>query len=152
MNTKGYINISGILILLMLGIFLVSCRQSEKANSLEEVNKEELLSEQESSGEVILDVEQETKILKGELTIGHEVRAFTPCWGDIDYWVIDKTGTMLKLYEALTEGKAKYTPIFVEIEIVDKGKSDDGFAADYEGVYEIVRILESKNLTEKDCE
>ena len=34
----------------------------------------------------------------------------------------------------------KRQPVYVELEVVDMGKAEDGFAADYEGVYQIMKI------------
>ena len=34
----------------------------------------------------------------------------------------------------------RYEFLDVELEVVDMGKADDGFAADYEGVYQIMKI------------
>lgn len=46
-------------------------------------------------------------------------------------------------YEELTEDQKPYTPIFAEIEFIDKGKSDEGFAADYDGVYEVLKVVKT---------
>ncbi|GAL78294.1 hypothetical protein JCM19274_4793 [Algibacter lectus] len=40
----------------------------------------------------------------------------------------------------------------MRIEIIDKGKSEDGFAADYDSTYEVVNILEARNISDIDCE
>lgn len=32
------------------------------------------------------------------------------------------------------------TPVYVELEVIDMGKSDEGFAADYAGVYHVMKI------------
>ena len=52
----------------------------------------------------------------------------------------------------LTEDQKPYTPIFAEIEFIDKGKSDEGFAADYDGVYEVLKVVKTTETTEGDCE
>lgn len=96
--------------------------------------------------------EQKSKTLKGKLTLGHEGRSFEPCGSDKVFWVSDKTGELEKLYIELTEGKKPYTPIFAEIEFIDKGKAKDGFPADYDSVYEVVSVLKTRKISDKDCE
>ncbi len=92
-----------------------------------------------------------TTVLKGHYIYGHEVRSFSPCGGDKKIWISGKTEKLKNLHDELTVDQKPYTPIFVEIEIIDKGKSDDGFAADYESVYEVVEILKTAKTTEGDC-
>jgi hypothetical protein len=97
-------------------------------------------------------LEQQSKTLEGQLTLGHEVRTFKPCGSDKTFWVSDKTGKIKDLYSKLTTGKKPYTPIFVEIEVQDKGKAKEGFPADYESVYEVVNVLKARNTSGKDCQ
>jgi len=97
-------------------------------------------------------LEQQSKTLEGQLTLGHEVRTFKPCGSDKTFWVSDKTGKLKELYSKLTVGKKPYTPIFTEIEVKDKGKAKEGFPAQYESVYEVVNVLKARNISGKDCE
>ena len=97
-------------------------------------------------------LERQSKTLEGQLTLGDEVRTFKPCGSDKTFWVSDKTGKIKELYSKLTVGKKPYTPIFVEVEVQDKGKAKEGFPADYEGVYEVVNVLKARNISGKDCQ
>lgn len=97
-------------------------------------------------------LEQKSKTLEGQLTLGHEVRTFKPCGSDKTFWVLDKTGKLKEIYAKLTAGKKPYTPIFTEIEVKDKGKAKEGFPAGYESVYEVVNVLKARNMSGKDCE
>src|SRR5687767_6389627 len=97
-------------------------------------------------------LEQQSKTLEGQLTLGHEVRTFKPCGSDKTFWVSDKTGKLEEFYSKLTVGKKPYTPIFAEIEFKDKGKAKEGFPAEYESVYEVVNVLKARNISGKDCE
>ena len=97
-------------------------------------------------------LEQKSKTLEGQLTLGHEVRTFKPCGSDKTFWISDKTGKLKELYAKLTVGKKPYTPIFTEIEVKDKGKAKEGFPAEYESVYEVVNVLKARNISGKDCE
>lgn len=80
-------------------------------------------------------------IVKGTLIIGHEVRSFMPEGDSADYWVADETGTLAEKYDEVTRGTKNGTPVYAELEVVDMGKADDGFAADYTGVYSVVKII-----------
>jgi hypothetical protein len=115
----------------------------KKVNKKNEAN-------QNQGGTTLL--EQQSKTLEGQLTLGHEVRTFKPCGSDKTFWVSDKTGKIKDLYSKLTTGKKPYTPIFVEIEVQDKGKAKEGFPADYESVYEVVNVLKARNTSGKDCQ
>ena len=95
---------------------------------------------------------QKPKTLSGKLTFGHEVRSFKPCGSDKTFWVSDKTGKLKKTYEELTVGEKPYTPIYAEIEFIDKGKASDGFPAEYESVYEAVKIFRTTKVSNSSCE
>ena len=106
----------------------------------------------QNEGGTILLEQQKSKTLEGQLTLGHEVRTFKPCGSDKTFWVSDKTGKLKEFYSKLTAGKKPYTPIFTEIEVIEKGKAKEGFPAEYEGVYEVVNVLKARNISGKDCE
>jgi len=106
----------------------------------------------QNEGGTILLEQQKSKTLEGQLTLGHEVRTFKPCGSDKTFWVSDKTGKLKEFYSKLTVGKKPYTPIFIEIEVKDKGKAKEGFPDEYESVYEVVNVLKARNISSKDCE
>lgn len=95
--------------------------------------------------------QQKSKNLKGQLVFSHEVRTFQACGSDKLYWISDQTGKIKDVYSQLTKDQKPYTPIFVEIQAEDQGKSNDGFSAKYESVYNITNLLEAKAVTENDC-
>ena len=95
--------------------------------------------------------EQKSITLKGQLILGHEANTFKPCDNDKTFWVIDKTGKLKELYNKLTAGQKPYTPIFTEIEVMDKGRAKEGFPAEYESVYEVVNVLKTRNISSNDC-
>lgn len=39
------------------------------------------------------------------------------------------------------DGMKNYTPVRVEMKVKYLGKSDEGFAAEYDGVYEVLELL-----------
>ena len=55
----------------------------------------------------------------GTLVLAHETRSFTP---------------------ELTGGIKNGKPVYAELEVIDAGKSDEGFAASYPSVYQVVKI------------
>lgn len=94
---------------------------------------------------------QTPKTLTGKLVLGHEAQGFKPCTSDKEFWITDRTGKLTKRYNELTKGNKPYTPIFVEIKIINKGVAKDGFAADYDGVFDVITVLQTRRLTDKDC-
>lgn len=78
--------------------------------------------------------------VKGELVIGHEARTFKAEGNSTEYWVADETGELLQKYDELTGGIKNGTPVYAELEVADLGKSDEGFAANYTSVYQVVKI------------
>ena len=78
--------------------------------------------------------------VRGELVVGHEVRSFKAEGDSADYWIVDETGELMQKYDDMTKGVKNGKPVYVELEVIDMGKADDGFAADYEGVYQIMKI------------
>jgi len=112
----------------------------------------------QQKGNVLLNEADETmknrkaKTLKGRLTLGHEANSFQPCESDQVFWVYDKTGKLKELYNELTADEKPYTPIYAEIEFIDKGKASEGFPAEYESVYEAVKIIRLTKISDSSCE
>lgn len=80
--------------------------------------------------------------VQGRLIIGHEVRTFTPDNDSIPYWIIDKTDKLFARYDELTGGTKNGIPVYAKLKVIDMGKSDEGFAVNYKGVYHILEINE----------
>ncbi len=83
--------------------------------------------------------------VKGRLIIGHEVRSFTAEGDSCSYWIIDQTEELMQKYDEITKGTKNGTPVYVELDVIDMGKTDEGFAADYEGVYSVTKIKKITN-------
>lgn len=79
-------------------------------------------------------------VAEGTLVMAHEVRSFTPKGETEAYWIADKSGELAREYDKLTKGVKNGTPVHAELEVVDMGKADEGFAKSYEGVYEVVKV------------
>ena len=80
--------------------------------------------------------------VRGRLTIAHEVRSFTAEGDSVEYWVVDKSGDLIPRYTEVTGDKAKVGgTVYVELEVEPRGYSDEGFAAEYAGVYWVRRVV-----------
>ena len=96
---------------------------------------------------------KELQTLKGHVVWGHEVRTFKPCGSNQTFWVADDSGKLKDAYQELTlKEKDVYQSIYAELEVEDKGKASEGFPANYDGVYEVLSIKETRAAREDDCE
>lgn len=107
-----------------------------------EIGQEQPLFDPESI--VLTDIPLQT--VRGELVIGHEVRTFTSCGDTMVYWVKDLTGKLLPTYDNATQGTRNGYPAYAELQIRNMGKSYEGFAAGYAGVYEVTEVREVKTV------
>ena len=58
------------------------------------------------------------------------------------YWIIDDSGTLKEEYEkTIGNNSEPYTPVYAELKVIDTGKSNEGFAAEYAGVYHVKEVL-----------
>lgn len=96
-------------------------------------------------------LKRQTKTAKGRLVLGHEARSFQPCGSDEVFWISDKTTNLKQLYDELTIGADAYTPIYVEMIFMDKGKAKAGFPAEYKSVYEVVEVLRAEEVSDRNC-
>lgn len=94
-----------------------------------------------------------TELVKGILVLGHEVAELTPCNSNTAYWVTDKTTKLMWAYESTVgENPKPYTPVYCEVEVNKLPKATDGFAEDYEGVFEVTAIKRVAPLSlEQNC-
>ncbi len=80
--------------------------------------------------------------VRGKLSIGHEVSSFIPCGDTTDYWVDDQTGELDSLYKTVVGEKSEpYAPVYVELKVNKVDLPTEGFAAEYDGMYEVVEII-----------
>lgn len=85
--------------------------------------------------------EDELITMSGTLRIGHEVRSFVPDGSGEDFWIVDKTGTLSGKYDALTGGVKNGKAVSAKLRLEYNGKWDDGFAAEYDGVYFVREVV-----------
>lgn len=83
-----------------------------------------------------------TFTVKGKLVIRHEVRSFIAEGDTTSYWIIDDSGTLKEEYEkTIGNNSEPYTPVYAELKVIDTGKSNEEFAAEYTGVYHVKEVL-----------
>lgn len=94
------------------------------------------------------------RIFKGMYVFGHEVRTFQDCNdSQKTYWVIDSLSHLQKAYEENTKFLSyPYESVYAEVKGYLAGKSQMGFAADYENVLIVTELIkiEAKNFR-TDC-
>lgn len=120
--------------------FAVSALFATACTSNNRQSKEEILTKSSDVAPLLV---------RGKLVIGHEVSSFTADGDTIDYWIHDKTNQLDSLYQEVTkESTSPYTPVHAELKVYDRGKATDGFAADYDGTYEVVDIIKISPIKE----
>ena len=80
-------------------------------------------------------------LLRGRVVMAHEVRSFVPEGDTVEYWIVDRSGALEREYDRVTGGQKNGSPAEAELKVRYKGPSDEGFAAEYEGVFEVVELV-----------
>ena len=93
-----------------------------------------------------------TPALRGHYTWGHEVESFRPCGSTQTFWVMGDAAVLQPL-RALSAAASQargqpYQPIYVEASVVAEGKANDGFAADYDGVYRFASVERAERVSD----
>ncbi len=91
--------------------------------------------------------------IEGLYYFGLEVETLHPCGNEGAFWVVGEDALLQPLREmAAGASKAKpYQPIYVSVSAGFEGKANDGFAADYDGVYRITAVHEASASVPPDC-
>lgn len=79
--------------------------------------------------------------LRGRVVLAHEVRAFTPEGDTTEYWIVDRSGALERAYDSVTGGQKNGKPAWAGLKVRYKGPSEEGFAAEYEGVFEVEEVI-----------
>ena len=87
---------------------------------------------------------------------GHEVESFQPCRSKQAFWVTGSESILQPLREhaeKLRESRGKpYQPIYVEfVGRIGPRDAGGGFAASYDGVYQLERVQRVSNVVPKSC-
>lgn len=94
----------------------------------------------------------QTVPIRGAYVFGHEVRSFHPCGGSSVYWVEasqEISDELRARHAALTS--VPYRQIYVVVEGMVSDEPRSGFAADYDGVFTIERLIEAGTEVPGDC-
>jgi hypothetical protein len=87
----------------------------------------------------------EEQVLRGWVTIGHEVQSFLPCSEMTDYWLLGVSpglGKIAAAYrEALPKGRA-YTPLFMALAGHFAPAPSEGSGADYSAAFYATRLVQ----------
>lgn len=82
------------------------------------------------------------QVLHGQLVMGHEAQSFTADGDTTAYWITDPSGQLETQYKAaLPPETSPYTAVPAQLKVRLKGPATEGFAAEYDGVMEVVEIL-----------
>jgi hypothetical protein len=97
-----------------------------------------------------------TVTVPGHLTWGHEVRAFEPCAGGPELWLVgtpEVLGILVQEHERLREstGTGPYQPVFAVLMGEELPPSTEGFATGYEGRFRVVGVDRLAPLSAEDC-
>ncbi len=88
------------------------------------------------------------KNVQGNLIIGHEVRSFRDYQTNKEYWIIDKSGVLVKkYYETVGANAVNYQPVFAILKVSETCEPQNGFGSEYDGCYvlkEIISLSDSK--------
>jgi hypothetical protein len=94
--------------------------------------------------------------LRGRLYWGHEVRSFQPCGSKSAYWVRGDEKTLQPLRERAETLRAHqgkpYPPLYVEaVGEIDTKSRREGFARDYEGLFNLREVTRVSDVVPKEC-
>ena len=90
-----------------------------------------------------LDSDEFQKVLNGTYIFGSEVSSFQPCGSSAELWVTGEQKLLTKLESDYMNLVAKpYQEVFVSFKGNRLPKAKDGFAADYDGKFELLDVLD----------
>jgi hypothetical protein len=81
---------------------------------------------------------------RGQVTIGHEVRAFKPCDGDHDLWLAGNSPALqaiIAAYRRAMPGQKDYRPLLMDLAGQRVESPDHGFGAEYAGAFLATRLV-----------
>lgn len=90
--------------------------------------------------------EGRSQILRGRVVVAHEVRSFVPEGDTTEYWLRDRSGALEREYNRVSGGAHDGRPVEAELRLRYAGRDDEGFAAQYEGVYEVEEIRSMRRI------
>lgn len=127
-------------LLLLLVLMLASCavNNSKKVSAKGNITENNVNSENNNVSDKSKGI---IHCMSGVVCIGHEVRSFKPDDSEEEFWIIDKTGTLNQKYDSITGGMKNGKPLRATLKLEYDGMWEDGFAAEYSGVYFVREII-----------
>ena len=92
----------------------------------------------------VLPLGEGERILEGWVTIGHEVRSFTPCSGKRELWLLGNSPAfkdVMTAYREVLPSPEPYTPLFMIVTGKFADHPTDGFGAEYQGAFFIRQLV-----------
>lgn len=89
-------------------------------------------------------LEKDEQILQGWVSLGHEVRTFTPCPQNIDFWLSGASPALHEIstrYRQLLHEAGSYPPLFMTLAGHALAAEKDGFGADYAAAFLATQLL-----------
>lgn len=91
--------------------------------------------------------------MNGLCVIGHEVRTFLPCGDKKVYWIQIDQASLDQMWLAVERFTDEpFEPFFATLEARVGDVADDGFAADYDGLLIVERLIRLAPASELDCD
>lgn len=93
--------------------------------------------------------------IQGAYFFSVEDESFIPCRSNNAFWITGSDEALENIRQRInaikSNGANSESPIFVEIIATNRGKANDGFAMDYESVYEVHKARIISNNVPIDC-
>lgn len=128
---------------LFVAVILFSCnspQRKKEAKNSDSVKTKQLTSEL---------IDKTPVVFKGLYTFGNEVSTLRDCGNQKTYWVNDSLASLRKPYEQTVQLLSyPYESVYAEIKGYLTGKSEKGYASEYENVLVVTDVikLEAKNF------
>ncbi|MGH7444411.1 MAG: hypothetical protein ACREKM_06025 [Longimicrobiales bacterium] len=97
-------------------------------------------------------------LYEGQYTFGHEANVFQPCASDRTYWVVGDSALIEDLQARYTFWRDSalaepYAPVYARLRGGPSANVEsDGFAAQYDGMFEVVEVEALRGLRAGDCD
>ena len=128
-------------LLMMLG--LCACTGNQKSGNAQDGNATDSVRIEAATPAGTENLQEDSLVtLSGMVRLGHEVRSFQPENSDKEFWIVDKSGQLEEKYNKLTGGNNNGKPVKATLKLKYDGQWEDGFAAEYDGVYLVSEVIQ----------
>lgn len=128
-------------LLMMLG--LCACTGNQKSGNAQDGNATDSVRIEAATPAGTENLQEDSLVtLSGMVRLGHEVRSFQPENSDKEFWIVDKSGQLEEKYNKLTGGNKNGKPVKATLKLKYDGQWEDGFAAEYDGVYLVSKVIQ----------